>query len=342
MIALIMLILLKLLNSDSELDILASKSMLINVDKGSKIVQHGLSNTFTKLDNLNQVIKTKSDMFKVMDKDLDIVNNITQTVHSKIKNNLESFYVLSNTVKDISGILGLIKEISEQTKLLALNAAIEAARAGEVGRGFAIVADEIRRLSENTNEATEQIENGIETLAKETNHISNGFISTGKQSSKSLEILNGFKGNFKDILSSYDKILLDVDHVSTFSLLHLVKLDHIIFKTNIYSTLLERHKNVQVVEFTLCRFGKWYYKSIEEKTSISTMPSFPKIEEPHKAVHSISQDICDLISKGLLHNHDTILENISKMEEESFKLFEVISQATKEYDNLDIIRQNIV
>ena len=90
-----------------------------------------------------------------------------------------------------------------------------------------------------------------------------------------------------------------------------------------------------MVEFTLCRFGKWYYKNIEEKSLISTMPSFPHIEEPHKAVHNISQDICDLVSQDVSSNHDAIVDDIQKMEEESFKLFAIITQTTKEYEASD-------
>ncbi|WP_117149724.1 methyl-accepting chemotaxis protein [Pseudomonas coronafaciens] len=107
---------------------------------------------------------------------------------------------------DISKVLDVIRAIAEQTNLLALNAAIEAARAGEAGRGFAVVADEVRALAHRTQQSTQEIEQMVSSIQSSTGNAAAAMDQTSSQAQKTLDLANGAGKALLDITDSISQI----------------------------------------------------------------------------------------------------------------------------------------
>ena len=103
------------------------------------------------------------------------ISSLNRSVNSQYEKNMEvsnQLHTLSETTTQIKDVLGIISDIADQTNLLALNAAIEAARAGEHGRGFAVVADEVRNLAEKTQKSLGEINITINTIVQSVEDVS--------------------------------------------------------------------------------------------------------------------------------------------------------------------------
>lgn len=145
----------------------------------SKITEVGVSKVFEMAQNIEDISQAVVHMNKIVEesnqltsKGIHTVNNLTD-INGKY---MKSSSILNGIVKEVATdidkigmITAAITEISEQTNLLALNASIEAARAGEAGRGFSVVADEIRKLSVQTNDAVNQVKTIIAAIQTKSN-----------------------------------------------------------------------------------------------------------------------------------------------------------------------------
>lgn len=143
--------------------------------------------------NAVESTKASQESTRIADDGRDKIESATSTMVEVNKAVDDSAKIISNLAersKEMAQVLVVINEIAEQTNLLALNAAIEAARAGEAGRGFAVVADEVRSLSKRTHDSTQEIASMIKQLQEESSHCVSVMSQTNKTADVGVEKIN--------------------------------------------------------------------------------------------------------------------------------------------------------
>lgn len=197
------------------------------IEGATSVQKENINLTFAKLSNIKLLIENlknqSNDLNTIItntkQKALDSLN-YTNTEYDAVKANIEKMFTirhkiqtiaelileLSDFIQSISSTIGLVEDIAEQTNLLALNAAVEAARAGEHGKGFAIVAGEIRKLADESKQATSKITSLITNIQQSANSTVLATEEGTKEVESGIELAHNIGSNIEQLILLMNEI----------------------------------------------------------------------------------------------------------------------------------------
>jgi methyl-accepting chemotaxis protein len=290
---------------------------------GLGIVQSDLSGSVESAKQTLGCAETVRLHFSGLNTDISKITAALDALASLSTQAAGSVKSMSSRATEISSILALIKGIAEQTNLLALNAAIEAARAGEQGRGFAVVADEVRGLADKTQSAISETNEVIQSMHQNVESVGGDSTRLIECITQVQDEVRGFEQDLNRINDEVKRYFNDITDTTDSVFMGLAKLDHMLWKVNTYLSINLEQPAFDFVDHHNCRLGKWYYEG-EGDEFFSSSASYKGLERPHEIVHETTREIFDLLQGE--RDYPALMRSLKVMEEHSMEVFRKLDE----------------